>query len=200
MRARSTTTTLLLLALAGGCTRRTNETARTDAASRRTFGAKTNVAHLFRIDARLLSELVRAERKPLTIVNIWATWCGPCREELPMLAGVAKAYAARGVAVLPVSVDDATDEALIVPMLSGLGFSPPFYVVAGDLETFKRAVYGGWRGNIPVSFVLDAQAKRRYYFNAEVFENELTPVLDKLLAGTNTETESHFKVAPGATF
>lgn len=42
---------------------------------------------------------------PLTLVNVWATWCGPCRDELPELEAIHRAYGGRGLRVVGVSVD-----------------------------------------------------------------------------------------------
>src|SRR5688572_29194931 len=44
----------------------------------------------------------------LVVLNFWATWCVPCREEMPMLSALQAAYQARGVLVIGVSVDDAS--------------------------------------------------------------------------------------------
>jgi thiol-disulfide isomerase/thioredoxin len=42
---------------------------------------------------------------PLTLVNVWATWCVPCRKEFPELERIQQAYADRGLRVLAVSID-----------------------------------------------------------------------------------------------
>jgi len=42
----------------------------------------------------------------LVLVNFWATWCGPCREEMPLLDAAAKKYAHAGFAVVGVAIDD----------------------------------------------------------------------------------------------
>ena len=44
----------------------------------------------------------------VVVVNLWATWCAPCKEEKPSLAKLAKAYAGRGVQVVAISVDKDT--------------------------------------------------------------------------------------------
>lgn len=41
----------------------------------------------------------------VVVLNLWATWCGPCRIEMPTLATLAKEYAGKPVAVIPVSID-----------------------------------------------------------------------------------------------
>ena len=49
---------------------------------------------------------------PLTLVNVWATWCGPCRDEFPELQAIHEAYAARGLRVVGVSVDHGDAEGI----------------------------------------------------------------------------------------
>jgi thiol-disulfide isomerase/thioredoxin len=45
-------------------------------------------------------------RGKTVVVNFWATWCAPCREEIPMLVGAEKEWAPKGVAFIAVSLDD----------------------------------------------------------------------------------------------
>ena len=49
---------------------------------------------------------------PLTLVNVWATWCGPCRDEFPELQAIHDAYGPRGLRVVGVSIDHAADDAV----------------------------------------------------------------------------------------
>jgi thiol-disulfide isomerase/thioredoxin len=50
--------------------------------------------------------------EPLTLLNIWATWCIPCRQEFPALEALQRRYAPRGLRVLAVSVDGGGDAAV----------------------------------------------------------------------------------------
>ncbi|MBW8814773.1 MAG: TlpA family protein disulfide reductase [Caulobacterales bacterium] len=43
----------------------------------------------------------------VVVMNIWATWCGPCKVEMPTLAKLQAAYAGKGVEVMPISIDEA---------------------------------------------------------------------------------------------
>ncbi len=159
--------------------------------------ATHNPTELRQVNPEELFSAVRALRQKGVVLNVWATWCEPCRGELPMLSKVAKAYKAKGITVLPLSVDDADGQTKIPAILRSFGFEPPYYVVKPPIGDMKVALYEGWQGNIPVSFLLDSKAERRYFFNAEVYENELTPKLDAMLAGTLPTGQSNFAVAPG---
>jgi thiol-disulfide isomerase/thioredoxin len=160
---------------------------------------KKGTASLKVVGPQELFAVVRESKQKGVLINFWATWCGPCREELPMLAKVAKAYQERGIKILPVSVDSAEGQPQIADVLSGFGFEAPYYVVKEPMSAMKAAMYDGWPGNIPASFLLDGNAQRRYYFNTEIYENELVPKLDAFLAGTLAEGQSNHPTAPGAT-
>ena len=72
----------------------------------------------------------------VVVVNFWATWCGPCKEEMPSLAKLAKDYADKGLKVVPISVDRLEDGAAAKDFLKthgGLQFynDPEYRVVFG---------------------------------------------------------------------
>jgi hypothetical protein len=114
-----------------------------------------------------------------------------------MLAKVSKAYASKGIRVIPLSADEPEDEAKISSMLREFGFEPPYYVARPPLDALKAALHPEWPGNIPVSFILDADARTRYFFNTQVYEQELAPKLDALLQGSLLEGATKHGLAPG---
>ncbi len=95
-------------------------------------------------------DLSRYAGKPL-LINLWATWCGPCRLEMPQIVDFAARYKARGLAVIGVSVDDAPDAIrafaaeykVSYPMLVGLGQG-----------AFLKSV--GYEDGVPMSILVRA--------------------------------------------
>lgn len=132
-----------------------------------------------------------------TIVNVWASWCGPCRRELPMLIGLQTSLAAQGIELVFVSVDESESEQAALAFFREQGGSAPIYVSEHPLGPFKQALTPRWRGMLPATFLFDAQGELRYLWGGPVYDTELLPIVDGFLAGKNIDGESNFGLAPG---
>lgn len=144
---------------------------------------------------RVIAEVRRLGGKG-TLVNAWASWCGPCKHELPMLALLAKDIAPRGVHVLLVSLDEPDERHKATEFLQERGIQLPSYFAERPLGPFKQGMNPRWPGMLPASFLFDATGKLRYYWGGEAFEEELTPVISALAAGKPIQGESNAPVAP----
>lgn len=145
--------------------------------------------------AAAIRERVRALGGKGTLVNAWASWCGPCRRELPMLARLAPKLAASGIHVLFVSVDEPEDREKALSFLRANSISQPSYLAARPLDAFKAGMNPRWPGMLPASFLYDSTGKLRYYWGGEVFEQELVPTLTAFAAGTLVDGEANFAVS-----
>ena len=112
-------------------------------------------------------------RGQVVLLNIWATWCGPCREEMPALDQLYKERSAEGLVVLGFSVEDPT---LQRQFAEELPVSYPLLTNEGNIpETF------GTTARYPSNFLIDRQGQlRRAPSTDEPFEN-LVRAVDKLL-------------------
>jgi thiol-disulfide isomerase/thioredoxin len=72
-------------------------------------GAPTAAAKLLPIDAAGLKRQIAARKGKVVVVNFWATWCGPCKEEFPDLVKLQNAHKAKGMDLVTVSFDDTAD-------------------------------------------------------------------------------------------
>lgn len=84
------------------------------------------------------------------VVNLWATWCPPCREELPAIDAFYRRYRERGVEVVAVSMDDLDAQDAVRKVLAPYALTAAF-ALQSDLRAFGRLRH------LPATFVIDRQ-------------------------------------------
>lgn len=89
--------------------------------------------------------------QPLTLVNIWATWCIPCRREFPTLEALHQRHAARGLRIVGVSVDQAGADDKVRQAATALGGSFP---IARDADGRVQDVFRSI--GVPETFLVGA--------------------------------------------
>jgi len=114
------------------------------------------------VDAAGLAAAIAKEKGRVVLVNFWATWCVPCREEFPDLVKLEKTYRARGLSVLGVSTDLAKDMPAVEKFLASA--KPEFANYrkksGGDDQVFIEAVDPKWGGELPFSVVYGPDGKK----------------------------------------
>jgi DsbE subfamily thiol:disulfide oxidoreductase len=111
------------------------------------------------------------------VVNVWATWCGPCREEQPALQQVWHDYQSRGVRFLGVNYRD--DAAAAAAWIDEFGVTYPSIPDPS----------GGWADDLgflglPDTYVADAGGTIRFLITGATTAEQLSGVLDDLLASS----------------
>lgn len=111
------------------------------------------------IDAAGLHARVADGRARVTLVNVWATWCGPCREEFPALVAAGERHRADGVRLMFVSAD--FDEALPEArrFLERHGVADTSFVKAEADMAFINGVHPAWSGALPATLLYDARGR-----------------------------------------
>lgn len=151
------------------------------------------------VGAEELLERIRSSPAKATLVNAWASWCGPCREEMPMLAQLALNLAPDGVHVLLVSVDEPEDQYKAQAFLAEHGIDLPSVLAARPLGAFKRGLNPRWPGMLPATFLFDAGGRLRYFWGGQAYQHEILPIVEGFLAGRPIDGEANFGLAPGTT-
>jgi thiol-disulfide isomerase/thioredoxin len=94
-----------------------------------------------------------AEGQPVTLVHLWATWCGPCRLEFREIEAVQREYAPRGLRIIAVSVDDGDDDVVgIFAREWGASFQ-----IGRDPDGEIRRLYRG--AHVPYSYLISADGR-----------------------------------------
>lgn len=116
-----------------------------------------------------------AFRGYVVVVNFWASWCGPCRQEAPGLRRVSEDYVRRGVRFL--GVDERDDRPAASGFLREFGITyPSAFDPAGSLADDYQL------DGLPSTFVIDPAGQIRYRFFGYLDEATLRGALDRLTA------------------
>ena len=118
-------------------------------------------------------------RGQVVVVNFWATWCGPCQEELPRLSQLAAGYAGRPVRFALISIDEAKDRAKITAVLERLHVSLESWVNA-DTDTMDGFGLGDI---VPGTVILDEKGEVVARIMGEAREEDVRGAVDWLLGG-----------------
>ena len=147
------------------------------------------------IDAEGLAAVIKRDitnnTKPL-LVNFWATWCDPCREEFPDLVRIDKQYRPQGLDFTAVSLDDLAEINTSVPQfLREMHVTVPTYLLSvSDPEQAMNKVDPQWSGALPATFLYDAQGNIVYKRLGRIKVPELTAAIEKLLGEKKAERRS----------
>ncbi len=131
--------------------------------------------------AQVLDE-VRRPGATAVVLNVWATWCLPCKEEFPDLMRLYRAFAPKGVRLVLVAADfedDRTERVREFLAARGVDF-PTFLKEQGDQE-FIDAIEPRWSGALPVTFVYDGAGNLKSFREGKTdYETLEKLVLDAL--------------------
>jgi len=120
------------------------------------------------------------DKRPL-LINFWATWCDPCREEFPDLVKVDADYRKKGLNFVAVSLDDISDIKTVVPkFLNEMKATMPVVLLnVNDPEPAIKAVDATWDGQLPATFLYDKDGKVVFRHFGRIEPAELRAAIDK---------------------
>ena len=101
------------------------------------------------------------------VVNVWATWCLPCRKEFPDLLRAAGDYRASGVRLVLVSADFDDNTQAAREFLARHGVDFPSYLKTGTDMEFIDSLSPRWSGALPATFVFDRAGTLRDFWEGE---------------------------------
>lgn len=120
----------------------------------------------------------------IVILNFWATYCIPCRKEMPDLAAIQNQYAAFGVQVIGATADAAEARAEILKFIKETKINFPVWVGA----TANQMMRFGLGGALPGTVVIDSEGKIAKIISGVVNASELKKQIDQMLSATGTQT------------
>ncbi len=148
-------------------------------------GAELALKDLFGVEQRL-----SAYHGRIVVLNFWATYCVPCRKEMPDLAAVQNQYAALGVQVIGAAADKAEDKPKVMQFIKETKLNFPVWLDA-SAEDMKRLGLGA---ALPGTVIIGRDGKIAATFKGVVKLAELKKQLDTMLAAAEKQSGEQIAV------
>ena len=116
-------------------------------------------------------------RGSITVISFWATWCAPCREELPRLSQLKRQYADSGIRFLAISIDEPKDRAKVEPFLQRQNVALEVWVGA-DTDSLGRLGLGNI---VPGTLIIDENGDVVGRIMGEARDSDVIGYLDWLI-------------------
>jgi thiol-disulfide isomerase/thioredoxin len=140
--------------------------------------------------AEQILSMVHGTRSRAVMINVWATWCGPCRAEFPDVMRLYRDYHDRGLELLLVSADFEDESLEAERFLARHGVNFTTYIKTGDDMQFINAMNPKWTGAIPATFIYDGEGRLVYFHEGmgtyEKFEKQVLEVLNEAPKGVRS--------------
>ncbi len=118
----------------------------------------------------------------VVIINFFATYCPPCRMEMPDFVELQKRFGSKNFTVLAISVDN-DGEKVLPPFVEKLGLNFPVLLATSKVLEDYGNIYA-----LPVTFVLDKDHKIVKKITGMINKEELIPLIEKLLSTENNSS------------
>jgi peroxiredoxin len=137
------------------------------------------------LDSVGIRNLIKNNPDKLLLINVWATWCGPCVNEFPSLVEINRMYRLRDFQFISISADDPSKKYKALKMLQGFHAANTNYIFnTDDKYQLIDAVDPKWDGALPYTMLVEPDGKIVYSKQGPIDPQELkTKVVDDKMIG-----------------
>lgn len=128
------------------------------------------------VDGKL--QAVSQWRGKILVINFWASWCGPCKQEIPQFIGLQQKYADKDLQFIGIAVDDRQP---VMEFLQQVAINYPI-LIAGDAGSSLSSQLGNIIGVLPFTVVVNREGQIVHRQPGEWSEKDFIEVVEPLLA------------------
>ena len=133
------------------------------------------------IDQAKLEEIVSDRNNKILLINIWATWCIPCREEFPDLVKLSESYKSK-IDIIAISVDFEDQlNSKVLPFLESVDVNFPIYIsnFKND-EQLIKFLNIEWSGALPATFIYSDNGEQIKFLEGKQSYESFSSIINKL--------------------
>ncbi len=147
------------------------------------FSAQTEKIKIEKIDKQKLSSLLKNRKGNALFINLWATWCIPCREEFPSIVKLVNDYKNKPVDFIGISIDYPDEiDSKIIPFLEKQNANFANFVNGFEKdEDLIKLLDENWNGALPATFTFDKTGKKISFLEGEQSYNSFKKEIKKVI-------------------
>jgi len=135
-----------------------------------------------------VQQAIRTPGSKAVLVNVWATWCVPCREEFPDLMRIRKEYREWGLRLLLVSADADTALPAVRQFLNAEGVTFLTYLKQGADMPFIDGLDSLWSGALPATLLYDGEGNKKWFHEGKTSYDTLKTRIEAMLTTPSSRT------------
>ncbi len=129
------------------------------------FNVRADSSAVQKISEKGIKDLVGKNKGKVLLLNFWATWCPPCLEEFPALVKVSNTYKDKGLEVVGISMNDASEMNELQAFLKKQKAPFTVYLAGTVADEFYKNIDKRWTSEIPLTMIYDKEGKLRFFHN-----------------------------------
>lgn len=117
----------------------------------------------------------------IVVVNYWATWCPPCREEMPALTRLSRKFGDKGVQFVGIAIDSVDNVQKFIKSPAGSAAAAAYPLLVGATDALEQSkALGNERQSLPFTIIIDRQGRHYYSRIGAIDESRLEGHLNTL--------------------
>lgn len=121
------------------------------------------------LDEAALAKIAKNDTEDLMLVNVWATWCGPCVKELPEFVTINRMYRHRKFQLVTISMDEPGDrDAVLKELKTNHVAAVNYHLAIADRDKFANQLDPQWDGPVPYTLLIAPGGKIIYRKSGEI--------------------------------
>ncbi len=122
------------------------------------------------------------DKKKVIVLNFWATWCPPCKKEMPAFMELQEKYGKQGLQIIGIAIDD---KKLVKEFVDDMGIN--YVILSGQLDAVDISRrYGNFRGQLPYTVFINSKQQLVAVKRGEITKAEAEKAILQLLKTSAT--------------
>ena len=128
-----------------------------------------------------LEKIIKTESDQIQVINFWATWCGPCVKEMPLIENVARQRTDARITLVSLDLELDANPEKVFRFVERKGIQSTVLILdEQDANSWIDKIEKQWNGSLPATLVINTKSKQRAFVGRELKDGELEKLIDSL--------------------